>query len=196
MSISVVNLSKSFDGKKVLDRFSCELPDRGVAVIMGRSGAGKSTLLNLLLGLLSPDQGEIRGLEGRDISAVFQEDRLLEQLDARENLRLTTRQSLERIDGALRALSLNPEDRTPVADYSGGMKRRVALARGVLYPADILLLDEPFRGLDGQTRAEAIAYLREGWRDRLMVLVTHDRQEGLELGGQTWIYIGGEQNEP
>ena len=195
MSISIKNLSKSFDGKPVLTGFSCELPEKGVIALMGRSGIGKSTLINLLLGLRKPDSGEIILPAGMRFSAVFQEDRLLPHLSARENLLLTTGRGQTDIDAALTALSLNPEEKSPVRTYSGGMQRRVSLARGVLFPADALLMDEPFRGLDAETRAQAIEFVRREWKDRLIILVTHDPEEARLMGAEKIITIGGAENE-
>lgn len=194
MGISIRHLSKSFDGKPVLTDFSCDLPDKGAVAIMGKSGIGKSTLINLLLGLRKPDSGQIRIPAGTRISAVFQEDRLIEHMTARDNLRLTTRRDLPTIDAALRALSLNPEEPAPVKTYSGGMKRRVSLARGILFPADVLLLDEPFRGLDAETREHAMELLKREWRDRLIVLVTHDAEEARKLNAVQMITMGGDGN--
>ena len=192
MSLSVRNLSKAFDGKIVLDRFSCDFPQRGTVAVMGRSGIGKSTLINLLLGLVKPDSGEIIAPHDLRFSAVFQEDRLLEHLSARENLRLTAGRSIADIDAALRALSLNPEEKAPVRTYSGGMKRRVALARGALFPADILLMDEPFRGLDPETREQAMDFVLREWKDRLIILVTHDEEEARRMNASRVITIGGQ----
>ena len=191
MGIVIRNLSKAFDGKQVLTDFSCSLPDAGVVALMGKSGIGKSTLINLLLGLRKPDSGEIRLPEGLRFSAVFQEDRLFPHLPARDNLLLTTGRTAEEIDAALSALSLNPEEQSPVRTYSGGMQRRVSLARGVLFPADVLLMDEPFRGLDEETRARAIEFVTREWKNRLIILVTHDSEEARLMGAQTIITIGG-----
>lgn len=191
MGIMIKNLSKAFDGKTVLENFSCELPEAGVVALMGKSGIGKSTLINLLLGLRKPDSGEIRLPKGFRFSAVFQEDRLLAHLSARENLLLTTGRSLPEIDAALTALSLNPEEKSPVRTYSGGMQRRVSLARGVLFPADALLMDEPFRGLDEETRAQAVEFVKKEGNGRLVILVTHDAEEARMMGAQRIITIGG-----
>lgn len=193
--IEIRNLRKSFDGKQVLTGFSCDLPEQGVIALMGASGIGKSTLMNILLGLVKPDSGEIRGTENLRFSAVFQEDRLMEQLSARENLRLTTGQTDARISGALRALGLNPDEKAEVRTYSGGMKRRVALARGALFAADVLLLDEPFRGLDERTRDQAIEFLLKEWAGRLILLVTHDMDEARLMGADYIISMGGCQDE-
>lgn len=194
MGIVIQNLCKAFDGKTVLEHFSCELPDTGVVALMGKSGIGKSTLINLLLGLRKPDAGEIHLPKAFRFSAVFQEDRLFSHLSARENLLLTTGRALPEIDAALAALSLNPEEPAPVKTYSGGMQRRVALARGVLLSADALLMDEPFRGLDEETRAQAIEFVKKEWKNRLIILVTHDSEEARMMGAQRIITIGGSGN--
>lgn len=194
MGIVIRNLSKAFDGKQVLSSFSCELPEKGVVALMGRSGIGKSTLINLLLGLRKPDTGEIHLPDGLRFSAVFQEDRLFNHLSARENLILTTGRSVSDIDAALSALSLNPEEPAPVKTYSGGMRRRVSLARGVLFPADALLLDEPFRGLDGETRTQAVGFVAREWKNRLIILVTHDPEEARMMGAERIITIGGSED--
>ena len=94
-------------------------------------------------------------------------------------------------DAALRALSLNPEDKSPVRTFSGGMNRRVSLARGVLFPADVLLLDEPYRGLDPETRLQAIELVLREWSGRLIILITHDEEEARRMNAQKIITIGG-----
>ncbi len=190
MSIEFVHVSKAFDDKKVLTDFNCTLPEKGVVALMGRSGTGKSTLINLLLSLMKPDSGKLNGIDRIRFSAVFQEDRLFTHLSARENLRLTTGCTLQKINAALAALALDPESKAPVRTYSGGMKRRVSLARGVLFDADVLLLDEPFRGLDEQTRDLAIQWICREWKSRLIVLVTHDEEEARKMGAQRIIRIG------
>jgi NitT/TauT family transport system ATP-binding protein len=191
MPIELHSLCKSFDGRGILRNLSAAFPDGQITCIVGPSGCGKTTLLNLILGLLLPDSGEITGLPSGRITAVFQEDRLLPHLSARENLLLTTGRALAEIDAALSALSLNPEEKSPVKTYSGGMQRRVSLARGVLFAADALLLDEPFRGLDEETRAQAVEFVKQEWKDRLVILVTHDPEEARMMGAQRIITIGG-----
>lgn len=194
MSMAIRNLCKAFAGQTVLDGFSCVLPDSGVVALMGSSGAGKSTLINLLLGLIQPDSGSMEHLAGKRFSAVFQEDRLMEQLSAMDNLRLTCGRTDDEISAALVALRLDPDEKKPVRSYSGGMKRRVALARGVLYRADILLLDEPFRGLDAQARELAVEWILREWKGRLIILVTHDAEEARMMGASETIILGGNEH--
>ena len=167
MDIIIRGLYKSFEGRPVLENFSATLPEGCCTALMGPSGRGKTTLLRILMGLERADAGKIEGLSRKRLTAVFQEDRLFPDLSARKNLlAVCPGAEGQQADRLLEELGLRESRMQRIREMSGGMKRRVALARGVLYPADILLLDEPFRGLDGQTRAEAIAYLREGWRDR------------------------------
>ena len=180
--IRISHLSKAFDGKAVLRQFSAVIPTGSVTAVMGPSGSGKTTLLRILMGLERADSGEITGLDGLKLSAVFQEDRLMEQLTAVQNIRLvspavTAAQALALL-GALRMDA--PADQ-PVRELSGGMKRRVALARALLAPYDLLLLDEPFKGLDEDTRAHVMGVVRDAVRGKTVVLVTHDPLEAEAL---------------
>ena len=193
MPIRIRNLSKRFGDKRVLDGFSADLPDRGVAAIEGPSGAGKTTFLNILMGLLPPDAGLIEG--GRRVTAVFQENRLLENWSALKNIRLVCGRSATdgEIRDHLRQVGLAGEEKTPVRALSGGMKRRVALVRGVIAPGDILVLDEPFKGLDEATRDAAMAYVRAHAAGRLILLVTHDHAEAEAMGAEMTVVIGAEK---
>lgn len=156
------------------------LPDVGVVGVFGASGAGKTTLLRLLAGLLQPTSGTIEGLAGKRISMVFQEDRLLPWLTAVENVALVRDGSEADARALLAALALSAEaDQLPRA-LSGGMQRRVALARALNFGGDVLLLDEPFKGLDAALCAEAAAVVRG--RFPLTVIATHDRGEAAALG--------------
>lgn len=194
MPIRIRNLSKRFDGKRVLDGFSADLPDRGVVAIEGRSGAGKTTLLNILMGLVPPDAGLIEGLARRRVTAVFQENRLIEGWSALKNIRLVCGRGVTdlSISAHLGEVGLSGEEKTPVRALSGGMRRRVALVRAVIAPGDILVLDEPFKGLDEATRDMAVRYVLAHAADRLILLVTHDRAEAAAMGAGMTITIGEE----
>ena len=175
--------------KKLL---SFTLPETGVVEIYGPSGGGKTTLLRLLMGLETPDGGEIRGLEGKKFSAVFQEDRLLTQLDAVSNVRFASRVGAEEARACLAGLGLMDLGAQRVASMSGGMKRRVAIARALCAGGDVLVLDEPFKGLDEATRDMAVRYVLAHAADRLILLVTHDRAEAAAMGAGMTITIGEE----
>jgi len=157
MGIKIRNLTKSYSGKRVFYKLNADLPDTGYVAILGHSGIGKSSLLRMIAGLEEPDAGEILFFNPSQpkISIVFQEDRLLPHLSARENVALVGndhQQDLVRADQILDQLGLEDCKTQKVNELSGGMKRRVALARALLYGGDIFLLDECFAGLDKKTR--------------------------------------------
>ena len=186
MNLEIRNLSKSYGGHAVLAGFSHVFPEGKVSCVLGRSGCGKTTLLRLVAGLEPPDAGEILGVPEGGISMVFQEDRLPPQLTAAGCLKCVLRRESgrdTRIDGALRALGLGDAPDQPVKEFSGGMRRRVALARALLFPSPLVLLDEPFKGLDDATRTRAIAFAKPLLKGRTTVLVTHDPRDAEELGG-------------
>ena len=183
MELKVENLTKRYGGRTVLDGVSFTLR-QGVTCLMAPSGAGKTTLLRLLLGLERPDGGQITGLAGRRISAVFQEDRLLPGLDAAGNLRFVLGADCDegRAAELLGELGLSDVGDKAVRDYSGGMRRRLALARALLFPCDILLLDEPFTGLDPENRARAAERVRRSGAGRIVFVVTHEASDAEALG--------------
>lgn len=170
MEIRVEGLCKSYNGQPVLTDVNAVFPP-GITCVAAPSGTGKTTLLRLLLGLERPDGGRILGADCR-WAAVFQEDRLLEDLTAAGNLRFALREVPGEAGEVLARLGL--PDSGPVRAWSGGMKRRLALARALLAPAEALALDEPFTGLDGENRARCLALIRERGAGRPVVLATHD----------------------
>jgi phospholipid/cholesterol/gamma-HCH transport system ATP-binding protein len=166
----VRGLTKSFGAQRVLRGVDLEVPAGSITVIIGRSGGGKSVLLKHLLGLLRPDQGEVRvagvdvgRLSGRALDqvrarygVVFQGGALFDSLTCfdnvafplREKLRLPRRDIAERVRGALQQVGLTDVDHKYPAEVSGGMRKRVAIARALVTEPDIIFFDEPTTGLD------------------------------------------------
>ena len=176
--LEAVNLTKSFDGKTVLSGVSVQLEEGVHYCLMGPSGCGKTTLLNILMGLMKPDGGKVRCPAGTRFSAVFQEDRLLEQMTAAANVMLVSPASREAIDALLGELGIDGESLSvPVSAFSGGMKRRVALCRALLADYDVLFLDEPYKGLDEALRSRVMDIVRDRTSGKTVLLVTHDRDE-------------------
>ena len=174
MSIVVERLNISFGGRPVLRDLSLSLPDSGVVCIYGPSGSGKTTLFDCLAGILEPDSGAIRGLEGKRLAMVFQENRLLPWYSALENVAFAVAGDREKARQALAAMELAAEaDKLP-DQLSGGMQRRVAIARALAYGGDILMLDEPTAGLDEELAERVVARLIEAWQGKLILLITHD----------------------
>lgn len=177
---------KSYGGQPVLAGVTLPLPP-GITCLMGPSGQGKTTLLRILLGLETPDRGEVAAPPAR-FAVLFQEDRLVESLTVRANLRLALGCGYDdaQADACLRALGLENALPLPAATLSGGMKRRVALARALLFNAPMLVLDEPFKGLDADSRQLAVNTVIAAAGDRPVLLVTHDPQECQMLGGRVF----------
>lgn len=172
MEIRVEGLCKSYNGKPVLAGLNAVFRPE-ITCIAAPSGTGKTTLLRLLLGLERPDGGSILGADCR-WAAVFQEDRLLENLSAAGNLRFALGEAPGEAGDLLARLGLELSDSGPVRAWSGGMKRRLALARALLAPSDALALDEPFTGLDGENRARCLELIRERAVGKPVLLATHD----------------------
>lgn len=170
--------------RPVLDDFFLDLPDTGLAVLTGPSGCGKTTVLRLLAGLAEPQAGEFTGREGLRVSMVFQEDRLLPWESALENA-VTTAGGRERASSYLNRLGLDGDAHRLPAELSGGMRRRVAIARALAADHDLLLLDEPFTGLDEPAWRQAADLIAEVSAGRLVVLVTHfsAHAEALDVDG-------------
>lgn len=185
-SLIIENLMKSFDGEPVLNRLNLTFETVRSYCLMAPSGAGKTTLFHILMGLETPDGGTITGLEGKRFSAVFQEDRLLEGYTALQNIRLVTGSRYSPAELTEILLRLLPEDalRKPVREFSGGMKRRTVILRALLSPSDILLMDEPFTGLDPETKRSVIAIIKEYRQDRLLIVATHSEEDAGLLGAE------------
>ncbi len=181
--IRVEHLCKSFDGKPVLRDFSAVFPAGKVSALMAPSGFGKTTLLRILMGLELPDSGKITGLLGKKQSAVFQEDRLCRNLDAAANIRLVC-PGLRREEAlrAMESVGLAGCAGQPVRELSGGMCRRVAILRALLAESDVLFLDEPFKGLDAETKQTVMQDTKTRCAGKTVLLVTHSREEAQAMG--------------
>ena len=186
MSLEICNITKSFDGLKVLENVNLSLEEGQTYCIMGASGCGKTTLLRILLGLEQADSGIIKGTKDRKFSAVFQENRLCEAYTPLENVLMTARREITEAAARLELCRLLPEEAVirPVFTLSGGMKRRTAICRALLASYEILLMDEPFTGLDEGTKQEVIAYIREKSEGKLVILSTHQEEDVEALGAK------------
>lgn len=169
------NVSFSYGDKVILDGFSLSLPDGGVTALSGPSGCGKTTLLRLLAGLLTPESGSVDAPGLARTAVLFQEDRLLPAFSAAAQLKAVLPRGAEVVD-YLDAVGLASEVDSPVEALSGGMKRRVALARALAYAGDksLLLLDEPFTGVDAGNARRIMARLRA--LDIPILLSAHDAE--------------------
>ena len=202
------NLSKSYGDLTVWDNLNLTLESGHTYCLMGASGSGKTTLLRILLGLEQADSGTIclePETSGLRLTAVFQEDRLCEDFSPLDNAALAVGASSRRqFPGFIRSGSrvsespvysrsdlyrelarLLPEEAIlrPVRTLSGGMKRRVAIARALLAPSCAILMDEPFTGLDEDTKQTVIRYIKEKTTGKLLVVSTHQEEDITALDG-------------
>ena len=172
----------AYGKKKIFSDFSLSIPDGARLAFMGASGSGKSTLLRLAAGLLTPQAGRIDGIPN-GVAYVFQESRLVPQLTALENV-LLVRADETLARQLLEALGLGAELHALPSELSGGMARRVALARALAYRSPLLVLDEAFSGLDDATRETAAGVILRHASDRTILAATHSEIEAELLGAK------------
>ncbi len=196
MSLSVKNLQKSFGSLHVLQDVSFEMDDASIVAILGPSGCGKTTILNILSGITRADSGSLAGFEGKRFSYCFQEPRLLSWLSAEDNLRFALSSLLRsrkhssnlewRIGRFLREAGLFEFKGYRPNQLSGGMQKRLALARAFAFPSDILLLDEAFSAVDLRQKIELMRAFLRLWADEkpTVIVVSHDIHDALFLADQ------------
>ena len=171
--IKAKGISKAYKKKPVLKGVDIDILPSRVVAVRGVSGAGKTTLLMILAGLLRKDKGEIEKQGG--VSFLFQEDRLLPWLTVKENILFVNKQA--DTEKLLSLVSLSGTEDMYPEELSGGMKRRLAIARTLAGKGDVVFLDEPFTGLDEELRLETAEKVFEYLKDRAVAIVTHDSAE-------------------
>lgn len=179
MGIELSHIEYFYGTKHIFEDFSYTFPDTGVVCLFGPSGCGKTTLLKILCGLRKPQKGQLAGLPQKP-AVVFQEDRLLPWYTAEENVEFVGKNALQ----WLQFVGLEKEAKLYPKELSGGMQRRVALARAFSMEYDTLLLDEPFTGLDEESIKKIAEHIREVSKNTLVVLVTHKKEEADLLQAQ------------
>jgi NitT/TauT family transport system ATP-binding protein len=181
MSIRIEGLTKRFGDHILFDHLSLDIPAGRATALTGRSGCGKTTLLRMITGLDRDYTGFISGVPEK-ISFMFQEDRLLPWYDVRHNLEFVLKDIMGKedlraaVDGMISAVNLAGHAHKKPSALSGGMQRRVAMARAFLYPADLLVMDEPFKGFDAALTAELIVLFERLYADtgKTVLLVLHE----------------------
>ena len=186
-------VSLSFGEKKILDGCSLRLGPGERAALMSPSGCGKTTLLRVLLSLLKPDSGSVT-TDARRIGAVFQEVRLLPWRTVAQNVNLVLSDRAESMPQALawlKKVELAGEAEKYPTELSGGMRQRVALARALAVAPEVLILDEPFRGMDGPLRTRMAELIVSSAPDASILMATHSEEEAEALGCTIFRYRDG-----
>ena len=171
--LRLCELTKSYDEKSVVDKLTAEYHPGEAYYFESPSGSGKTTLFRVLAGLEQADSGTLQG-NVTSVGYLFQEDRLCEEYNAVKNIELITGSTFVARE-ALKELLLAEDLEKPCKELSGGMKRRVALVRAMVTGADLILLDEPFNGLDEENRAKVKAYLEAHGKGSIVLIATHIR---------------------
>ena len=201
--LNLQHLTKSFDGKKILDDLSIDIERNEFVTLLGPSGCGKTTLLNLILGITDADSGEI-WFEGRNITRVpmeergfnivFQDYALFPNLNVYKNITYGLRNKPDistgqEVQELIDLLGLGEHLAKGIDQLSGGQKQRVALARTMVMKPRILLLDEPLSALDGVIKESIKEKIKEIAREFKLttIIVTHDPEEALTLSDKVLI---------
>ena len=196
--MKVINIKKNYGESKILAGVSFEGEEGKVTVILGESGCGKSTLLGILSNNIKDFSGEI--VFDRDISSgisyIFQEDTLIPWKTVYENIEYVLKDKISAsemrtyIEKYLKMVNLlEYKDEYP-EHLSGGMKRRVGIARAFAYPSDYLFMDEPFEFLDIKTKGEIIEYFKllQEKNKKTVLFITHDIESALKIGDKIVVF--------
>ncbi len=182
--LELKNIFLSFDGNRVLKDCSLSLSAGTHVALMGPSGCGKTTLLRIVLGLQLPDAGTVKNLFSRP-AFVFQEPRLLPWCTAEENVNFVLSDKPETMAAArswLEKLELHDAMQLFPSSLSGGMQQRVSIARALASTPDLLLLDEPFKGMDEPLRYRVTEVISRETPKTAILLATHSEEEADALG--------------
>ena len=191
--LKLSEIKKAFGEKKVLDSASVSVKKGKCAMIFGMSGCGKTTLLRIAAGLEKQDGGTVEK-EG-SVAFVFAEARLFPTATALENVTMVMRgdrkKARKRALEILRAFGLEHAETLYPSELSTGMSARVSLARAVAYDADVYLMDEPFKSLDGEVKQSVASYLREFFADKTVLIISHDKAEVELMNAEIYWMVDG-----
>lgn len=193
--IKINNVSKRYDNLIIFENFNLTVNEGKINCFLGASGIGKTTLLNMITGLEKCDSGTIEGLSNNSFSYIFQETRLLPWSTLKENINFVLKSIYDKskceelISNYLKLVDLSKYENYYPKELSGGMKQRASIARAFAYPSEILVMDEPFKGLDYELKNNLIKTFISIWNKdkRTVFLVTHDYEEALLLSDEIFI---------
>ncbi|HPY67693.1 MAG TPA: ABC transporter ATP-binding protein [Bacteroidales bacterium] len=190
MSLEIKALYKKYDTISLFSDFNISFQEGTITCILGPSGCGKTTLLNIIGDIIKPDSGQLTGFREKTASYIFQDPRLLPWKTVEENIGFVLSKDMpaeerKKITRQLiRLMELENFASYYPSKLSGGMRQRVSIARAFAYPSDIILMDEPLKGLDIKLKLNLIRIFSQMWLTdkRTVIFVTHDVDEALLLG--------------
>jgi len=192
MRLEIKGLYKDFGEISLYRDFCIGFSEGTITCILGPSGCGKTTLLNIIGNIIKPDRGTLIGFDKKIISYIFQDPRLLPWKTVKGNIEFVLSKNLTReerekyTDRFIRLVELDGFANYYPSKLSGGMRQRVSIARAFAYPSDIILMDEPLKGLDIKLKLNLIQTFSRIWQadKRTVIFVTHDVDESLLLGNE------------
>jgi len=195
MSLRIDNLNKKYDDISLYRDFSISFTEGILTCILGPSGCGKTTLLNIIGGITLPDNGNLSGFNGKVMSYIFQDPRLLPWKTVTGNIEFVMNRSMTAIerkkesDRLIRLVELDAFADYYPSQLSGGMRQRVSIARAFACPSNIILMDEPLKGLDIALKQNMIRSFSRIWKTdrRTAIFVSHDVDEVLMLGEEIMV---------
>lgn len=196
--MKLINIVKSYGDKKVLDGITLDIEEGKVTAVLGESGSGKSTLLNIIAGKIKDYKGEIifQAEYENGMSYIFQEDTLIPWKTVYENLKFVLKKKISpdklklRIKKYLEMVGLNEIENEYPNTLSGGMKRRVGIARAFSFPSNYLFMDEPFEFLDIKIKNEIMEYFikLQNIENKTVIFITHDIESAVSLGEKIVVF--------
>lgn len=193
--IKLIDVTKKYDEMVLLKNFSISFEENEITCLFGPSGVGKTTIANIAANLVAVDEGTVAGTDDAVYSYVFQEPRLLDWYSVYDNLDFVlkdvydNKKRREVIENYIEMVELTDyKDYKPKA-LSGGMAQRVSLARAFAYPSNVLIMDEPFKGLDMKLKKDMISLFKKLWKEnrKTVIFITHDVDEAVSLSDKIYI---------
>jgi NitT/TauT family transport system ATP-binding protein len=187
--IKLVDVTKKYDDLILLQDFNISFEKNKITCLFGPSGVGKTTIANIVAGIVPVDRGFVEGIDNSLFSYVFQEPRLLKWYNVYENIDFVLKdvyepeKRVDTINSYLKMVELSQYKNYKIDALSGGMAQRVSLARAFAYPSHILIMDEPFKGLDIKLKNEMSSLFIKMWSlsQRTVIFITHDVEEAINL---------------
>ena len=184
MSIKLRNVTFSYKDTPVLKNFSLEVKSGEAVALKGESGSGKTSIARLILGLERTNEGEV--IAPKKVAAVFQEDRLLPTLTVRKNISIVAKEN-DKTEELLKRANLESVADKKLWHLSGGMKRRVAILRAINFGGEAIILDEAFNGIDSENKRLMAELIKEEYRDKPILLISHIKEDADLLNARTVI---------